>query len=47
LRAPEVDGKSPRGAAKAKGRKIHLLAAIDGEFSDRVASSKRLARRQA
>jgi hypothetical protein len=24
-----VDGKSLRGAAKAKGRKIHLLAALE------------------
>ncbi len=29
LRALAVDGKSLRGAAKAKGRKIHLLAALD------------------
>ncbi|MFD4945289.1 ISAs1 family transposase [Streptomyces sp. NPDC058409] len=29
LRAVAVDGKSLRGAAKAKGRKIHLLAACD------------------
>ncbi|PZH09241.1 ISAs1 family transposase [Streptomyces sp. NTH33] len=29
LRALSVDGKSLRGAAKAKGRKIHLLAALD------------------
>lgn len=29
LRALAVDGKSLRGAAKAKGRKIHLLAALE------------------
>ena len=29
LRAVAVDGKSLRGAAKAGGRKIHLLAAVD------------------
>ncbi|WP_369259312.1 hypothetical protein [Streptomyces sp. R35] len=29
LRALAVDGKSLRGAARAKGRKIHLLAALD------------------
>ncbi|MEU3245746.1 ISAs1 family transposase [Streptomyces sp. NPDC006875] len=29
MRGPAVDGKSPRGAARAKGRKIHLLAASD------------------
>ncbi|MFC9627581.1 transposase [Streptomyces sp. NPDC056930] len=29
LRALAVDGKGLRGAAKAKGRKIHLLAALD------------------
>ncbi|MGW0787691.1 ISAs1 family transposase [Streptomyces sp. NPDC002911] len=29
LRALAVDGKSLRGAARAKGRKIHLLAACD------------------
>jgi predicted transposase YbfD/YdcC len=29
LRALAVDGKSLRGAAKANGRKIHLLAAVD------------------
>ncbi|MBA2948986.1 ISAs1 family transposase [Streptomyces himalayensis] len=29
LRGLAVDGKSLRGAAKAKGRKIHLLAALD------------------
>uniref|UniRef100_UPI002F909A82 transposase family protein n=1 Tax=Streptomyces sp. NBC_01562 TaxID=2975879 RepID=UPI002F909A82 len=29
LRALAVDGKSLRGAAKAHGRKIHLLAALD------------------
>ncbi|CAM5301254.1 transposase family protein [Streptomyces aurantiogriseus] len=29
LRAVAVDGKSLRGAAKAEGRKIHLLAALD------------------
>ena len=29
LRALAVDGKSPRGAAKAHGRKIHLLAVLD------------------
>ncbi len=28
-RAVAVDGKSLRGAAKAKGRKIHLLAALE------------------
>ncbi|WP_258382396.1 ISAs1 family transposase [Streptomyces sp. NTH33] len=29
LRGPAVDGKSLRGAARAEGRKIHLLAACD------------------
>ncbi|WBO68961.1 transposase family protein [Streptomyces camelliae] len=29
LRGLAVDGKSLRGAAKAKGRKIHLLAALE------------------
>ncbi|MFD1313839.1 hypothetical protein ACFQ5X_50360, partial [Streptomyces kaempferi] len=29
LRGLAVDGKSLRGAAKADGRKIHLLAALD------------------
>ncbi|GAB7189067.1 ISAs1 family transposase [Kitasatospora sp. Ki12] len=29
LRGLSVDGKSPRGAAKARGRKIHLLAAVE------------------
>ena len=29
LRGLAVDGKSLRGAARAKGRKIHLLAALD------------------
>lgn len=29
LRALAVDGKSLRGAARANGRKIHLLAAVD------------------
>jgi alkylation response protein AidB-like acyl-CoA dehydrogenase len=29
LRGLVVDGKSLRGAAKANGRKIHLLAALD------------------
>ncbi|MGW1785297.1 transposase family protein [Streptomyces sp. NPDC002143] len=28
LRGLSVDGKSPRGAAKAQGRKIHLLASV-------------------
>ncbi|MDX3783541.1 hypothetical protein [Streptomyces europaeiscabiei] len=28
-RALAVDGKSLRGAARARGRKIHLLAALD------------------
>ncbi len=28
-RALAVDGKSPRGAARANGRRIHLLAAVD------------------
>ncbi|MGW3409334.1 hypothetical protein [Streptomyces sp. NPDC000888] len=29
LRGLSVDGKSLRGAAKARGRKIHLLAALE------------------
>ncbi|MEU8927378.1 hypothetical protein AB0D10_41765 [Kitasatospora sp. NPDC048545] len=29
LRGLSVDGKSLRGAAKARGRKIHLLAAVE------------------
>ncbi|WP_345585812.1 hypothetical protein [Streptomyces prasinosporus] len=29
LRGLAVDGKSPRGTARAKGRRIHLLAACD------------------
>ncbi|MEW2152106.1 transposase family protein [Streptomyces albidoflavus] len=29
LRGLSVDGKSPRGAARARGRKIHLLAAVE------------------
>ncbi|MFJ5036167.1 ISAs1 family transposase [Streptomyces sp. NPDC088560] len=32
LRGLEVDGKSLRGAAKAKGRKIYLLAALDHAY---------------
>ncbi|MGW4897131.1 ISAs1 family transposase [Kitasatospora sp. NPDC004240] len=37
LRAVAVDGKSLRGAARASGRKIHLLAALDHTTSSGLA----------